>query len=230
MKTGGLFSHNLLSCVDIGKSYASTAINNSSNGKEDNMIMDYVNDMISCNDFNNGYSDSVPDIADVLNGVDSDLDNMLQCEIFTDFSDLLLETNEQSHKLIFEDAQAPLSATKRSKTTKRTAAEVFAGTDEIVSTTKVNADHTYNVLPINEQSSKLEDDIKHIRYLERRRKNNAASKRSREMKKSRMVEMEQQAVLVEENNERLRERIVDLDRLTKLMKSMLVKRVSLGAE
>jgi hypothetical protein len=84
-----------------------------------------------------------------------------------------------------------------------------------------------------EERTDVDDDVfnvddKYTRYLERRRKNNAASKKSREMKKNRMADMEQQAVHIEQGNECLRERIVELDRLTKLMKSLLVQKVSVA--
>lgn len=70
------------------------------------------------------------------------------------------------------------------------------------------------------------EDIKHIQYLERRRKNNAASKKSRESKKRRLVEMEDQTVVLEHDNDKLKQRIVELERLVGTMKSVLVQAVS----
>jgi len=62
----------------------------------------------------------------------------------------------------------------------------------------------------------------HAEYLERRRKNNAASKRSRETRKLQMVNMEEEVVQLEQKNARLRQRVAELEKLTKFMKSAVV--------
>lgn len=64
------------------------------------------------------------------------------------------------------------------------------------------------------------------KYLERRKKNNVASKRSREIRKGKYVEMEIQANELEEENKKLRIRIEKLEMLTQQMKEILVKRLT----
>jgi hypothetical protein len=239
LKTGGLFSgisegYN----VDTGKGYMSTVVNNSMNGGE-KMTTDDVNDMISGSEIDmiNSYTDGEVDLDELLNG--TDLNSMLECEIFTDFSDLLLDVNGQAFNLDSEQLQQPISVGQKSTGIKRTAIEAFPESDANLNP---SVDHNYHVpsekkscgesTELAEERTDTNDlsnvDDKYMRYLERRRKNNAASKRSREIKKNRMADMEIQAVHIEKENECLRERIVELDRLTKLMKSLLVQKVSLG--
>lgn len=64
------------------------------------------------------------------------------------------------------------------------------------------------------------------KYLERRKKNNIASKRSRETRKNRFLEMETQANELEGENDKLRDRISKLEKLTQQMKEVLVKRLT----
>ena len=122
--------------------------------------------------------------------------------------------------------------------------QTLNGNDEAVSASAAienecvmrNVDHTYNIQPTcHEKKSAtaraktncVDDELtKQLRYLERRRKNNVASKRSRETKKNRMKAMEHQSVVLEEENNILRARISKLEKLTTLMKSTLVQRVS----
>ena len=63
---------------------------------------------------------------------------------------------------------------------------------------------------------------KHAQYLERRRKNNVASKRSRETRRHRQMDMEEELTLLEQRNARLRQSVVELERVTQTMKSALV--------
>lgn len=64
------------------------------------------------------------------------------------------------------------------------------------------------------------------KYMERRKKNNIASKRSRETRKNRFLEMEVQANELESENDKLRDRITKLEKLTQQMKEVLVKRLT----
>lgn len=68
--------------------------------------------------------------------------------------------------------------------------------------------------------------VRTTKYLERRKKNNIASKRSRETRKNRFVEMEVQANELERENDELRDRITKLEKLTQQMKEVLVKRLT----
>lgn len=69
---------------------------------------------------------------------------------------------------------------------------------------------------------------KSVKYMERRKKNNVASKRSREIRKTRFQEMEVQANQLEEENEKLRQRIEKLEKFTQQMKDVLVNKLSNG--
>lgn len=220
LKTGGLFSQTTHKCLDM--SSKDCGLLSKTNDSDVTVTM---NSIIPC--FSE--TETVPSIDDLLNDTNYDLNDMLQCEDFTDFSDLLLDTNEQPFKLDdFEENQQP--SLTETKTSKR----------KLPDTGLPIVDHNYHVPSKKKTKSvecddQLEEDVtsssrSSSRYLERRRKNNAASKRSREIKKTRMAEMEQQVVTVELNNERLRDHIGELDRLTKLMKSMLVQKVSLGVQ
>lgn len=104
-------------------------------------------------------------------------------------------------------------------------------------------DHNYHLL--NQKRQKVDDTstcdaiqltdkqlapqpqiARNSKYFERRKKNNIASKRSRETRKHRFVEMELQADQLEAENETLRNRIEKLEQLTQQMKEVLVKKLS----
>jgi len=68
--------------------------------------------------------------------------------------------------------------------------------------------------------------VKRSKYLERRKKNNIASKRSRETRKNKFVEMDEQSLQLERANEELKARIKELESLTKRMKEALVAKLS----
>jgi hypothetical protein len=72
----------------------------------------------------------------------------------------------------------------------------------------------------------LDPVTKRIKYLERRKKNNVASKRSREIRKTKFMEMDDQAAVLEKANEELRGKIEQLERLTVAMKEALVAKLS----
>ena len=63
------------------------------------------------------------------------------------------------------------------------------------------------------------------KYLERRRKNNIASRRSREIRKIKYSEMEQKAMHLESENKRLKEKIAKMEILTAQMKETLIARL-----
>jgi len=70
------------------------------------------------------------------------------------------------------------------------------------------------------------DDKKFTKYLERRRKNNIASKRSRETRKTKFLSMDDEADELERSNAELRQKIEQLESLTKRMKEALVAKLS----
>jgi hypothetical protein len=70
------------------------------------------------------------------------------------------------------------------------------------------------------------DIIKRTKYLERRRKNNIASRRSREIRKNKFEEMDREAEILEMANEALRQKIELLESLTIRMKDALISKLS----
>ncbi|XP_046357466.1 uncharacterized protein LOC124135864 [Haliotis rufescens] len=64
------------------------------------------------------------------------------------------------------------------------------------------------------------------KYRERRDKNNVASRRSREIRKRKFVDMESQADELVVENEKLQLKIVELEKLAKEMKTILVSKLS----
>ena len=67
---------------------------------------------------------------------------------------------------------------------------------------------------------------KEEKYRERRRKNNLASKRSRETRKLKFGDMECTARQLEVENDALRTKVEELEMLTKKMKDILVQRLA----
>jgi leukemia factor-related protein len=78
----------------------------------------------------------------------------------------------------------------------------------------------------SDSAAPLDTATKRTKYIERRMKNNVASKRSREIRKNKYVEMDEQAVELEKANEELRKKIEQLERLTLAMKDALVAKLS----
>ena len=68
------------------------------------------------------------------------------------------------------------------------------------------------------------NDEEYQNYLERRKKNNISSKASRANKKSLYNEMDAKSDFLEQENERLRKRIVQMEDLSKIIKDMLVEK------
>lgn len=64
------------------------------------------------------------------------------------------------------------------------------------------------------------------KYRERRDKNNEASRRSRQIRKNKFVEMDKEANDLESRNESLRKKIIELEALAKTMKAMLIKKMT----
>lgn len=64
------------------------------------------------------------------------------------------------------------------------------------------------------------------KYRERRDKNNVASRRSREIRKRKFVDMESKADELVVENEKLQLKIVELEKLAKEMKTILVSKLS----
>lgn len=66
------------------------------------------------------------------------------------------------------------------------------------------------------------------KYVQRRIKNNIASRRSRQTRKQKFLDMESQAEQLEEANEKLQQQVAELEKITKIMKDALVQRLAKG--
>lgn len=64
------------------------------------------------------------------------------------------------------------------------------------------------------------------KYRERRDKNNEASRRSRQIRKQKYIEMDKEAQELEVKNEALRKKIIELEALAKTMKATLIKKMT----
>lgn len=114
---------------------------------------------------------------------------------------------------------------------KRTAEEAF-GIDLAAPT---NPDHNDYILKAKKPrvaESKANDSTKPPtkaeKYLERRKKNNIASKRSRETRKQKFTEMELQTQRLEQQNEELRKKVESLEAMAKEMKETLIHKLAHG--
>jgi len=64
------------------------------------------------------------------------------------------------------------------------------------------------------------------KYRERRDKNNVASRRSRQIRKQKFKEMDKEADILTSANEKLRQKIEELEGLAKIMKAELIKKMT----
>ena len=87
-----------------------------------------------------------------------------------------------------------------------------------------SVDHSYHHASKRKRLDSVSDaeSVAAAKYLERRRKNNAASKRSRETRKQQLMGMEEEVVYLEEKNARLKQHVVELERLTQTMRAAVV--------
>lgn len=99
---------------------------------------------------------------------------------------------------------------------------VSAEPDHSYSTVKQTRKRNYSEVSFDDEVV----DKKSLKYLERRRKNNIASKRSREIRKNKFLSMDEEAAELEKANAELREKIEQLESLTKRMKEALVAKLS----
>lgn len=141
------------------------------------------------------------------------------CEVFTDLSSLLQET-----EMNFEGTASSGNGEEVRVAPKRKANEADPGS-------AVNVDHAdYTIKSKRCKTSTDESENmpveKDEKYLERRMKNNIASRRSRETRKQKHSEMELKAIELEKRNEELRVKVSELERLTKEMKDILVQKLA----
>lgn len=105
----------------------------------------------------------------------------------------------------------------------RLATPVVVGTSaavDVISTTDVTASDTDSDVFIEKLGRKKD------KYRQRRDKNNEASRRSRQIRKRKFVEMDKEADELEVKNEALRKKIVELEALAKTMKAHLIQKMT----
>ena len=163
-------------------------------------------------------------------------------EVFTDIDDLLNMNGSVTYQQVTSDEVCdilPVIVTNEDITVPQSVELLTISLPELdqPSTSSYGEpDHNYSTIKkrkrkISEISDCSEtiytgDDNKLTKYLERRRKNNIASKRSRETRKSKFLSMDEQADELERSNTELRQRIEQLESLTKRMKEALVAKLS----
>ena len=106
---------------------------------------------------------------------------------------------------------------KRARTSTVTSESAFSEAESTVSSVSASTVDTAAVLP---STSGVE------KHVERRVKNNIASRRSRETRKQKFASMETEAVRLEEENKKLRAKVEEMEKLAKHMKAELIKRLS----
>jgi len=91
-----------------------------------------------------------------------------------------------------------------------------------------DADHTYHHASKRKCPRPDEPDpesiaaARHAQYLERRRKNNAASRRSRATRKRELMNMEEEVQCLEQKNAKLRQRVAEMEKMAEFMKSAVM--------
>lgn len=100
---------------------------------------------------------------------------------------------------------------------------VFSTLSDDVTTPELSADHTYHhPARRKDANTKSSSAARHSQYLERRRKNNLACKRSRQARKRQMMDMEEELGRLEQVNARLRQRVTELERAKQTLKSAVL--------
>jgi hypothetical protein len=157
----------------------------------------------------------------------------------TDFSDLQSLLDQEPAEVITTVTNPAPSSTPASR--KRKAAETFDLDTVVTETSAGVVDHDYVSTKKLKKASTVEEDVKPSssttrtttatgksgsKYRERRDKNNIASRRSRQIRKQKFVEMDKEADRLTTENERLRTKIDELESLAKVMKAELIKKMT----
>ena len=187
--------------------------------------------------------EKVPD-TDLVEIFDPEMKGMV------DFSGILTSLKEEANVFTTSDATVVLSsAPDQTRKRKLAVSEVVVEPNDYVAVNMVDeeqlpdsstSDHDYVIKkprlestsheiespsPVPSSSS-IESSTPKNKYRERRDKNNAASRRSRQIRKMKFVEMEVEADHLEATNDKLREKIEELEKLAKFMKAELIKKMT----
>jgi len=160
-------------------------------------------------------------------------------EEFMDLSDFLLGGNDESAAPIA--SVSPLPALKSITRKKRPASEIKSE-DSVFSCTVDHCDYTkkrprLSVSTCEMNDSDAESTVSSVssvtrpltatdKKVQRRIKNNIASRRSREVRKQKFSVMEEEAIELERKNKQLTQKVIELETLAKQMKAILVKRLA----
>ncbi|CAH1774736.1 unnamed protein product [Owenia fusiformis] len=153
---------------------------------------------------------------------------------FEDFTDLTDYLPEETPKVQILGPVKPVKEkpVKRNLKRQRSAKDVARVTiDHDYSTKKIKKEHpvnndalkTDNIIPKDQLVDGMSDIEK---YHERRRKNNVASKISRATRRQKFASMDIEAEELKIENEILRKKTVELENLAKVMKDMLIQKMS----
>jgi len=169
---------------------------------------------------NEGGTESLPDMMEIscLNGGIEELERLLRkrtateafvepCSPYTPAE--ADNTNVTEEFVVNTDHDAYTCNAKQSR---------LASTTSRLSSTSSELDSSFTSEPSTSKDSQ--------KYHERRRKNNIASRRSRQTRKQKFACMEGKAEELEAMNARLEQQAVELESLTKLMKQILVEKLS----
>jgi len=158
-------------------------------------------------------------------------------EMFKSLAPVTIDTNPVEVAPSVEEGRNP-KGRKRKAVATSTMVKSMGAEDDTISVAECSSDHSYtakrrcvSTVTMETSSAADSDDesvplSKEVKYLERRRKNNIASKRSRETRKQKFTAMEQQAIDLEKANENLRAKVTQLEELAKEMKDALIKRLA----
>jgi len=168
---------------------------------------------------------------------DFDLDSSFN-EVFTDLTTLVKEDNLDAET--FDSVEAtvlPLEApavsssdTVAKKPKKRRASSVMVASTLLSDHSSYATKKPRVDMPCEENDDVVEVCNSEEKYRKRRQKNNVASKKSRYNRKQKFIQMEEQANQLESENQILREKVAELEKLTKEMKDTLVKKLAQGGK
>lgn len=179
------------------------------------------------------------DLSAMLGGVPGDLDDSQLVNL--DVGKMLDEINIMVNPVSQEPPTEGVSATKR------TAAVAFLEEASLTTSNPDHDDYTVKRPRVATTDSTVETEEPRpstssspspscssttdgqSKYVERRIKNNIASRRSRQTRKQKFSDMEHQAEQLEIANEKLRQQVTELEKLTKVMKDILVQKLAKGS-
>jgi hypothetical protein len=175
-------------------------------------------------------------------------DNFDFCEVFTDIENLIASDSTFPTQSCLPDDISTIDLNSLIPHTPSIQNTINQSEAELQTITLTSPDHSYStsMLPCTtkrrfSELTNFEDEdnvgttphampaevvVKRKKYLERRKKNNIASKRSREIRKNKFLEMDTETDQLEQANVDLRKRIELLENLTKRMKEALVAKLS----